>query len=96
MKDHCLSVGISWLGMSIHAESDVGWGSSVGEWDVDDDGVFVAVVGSEMEEVIGSSDNLAVDWVDGEGGGMSTELGVDVGRVVVNEVLHILADFACW
>ena len=61
MKDHCLSVGISWLGMSILAESDAGWGSGVGEWDVDDDGVLVAVVGSEMEEVVGSRDDLGVD-----------------------------------
>lgn len=46
-----------------------------------------------MKMVVGSGNNLALNWDDGEGGSIDVQFGVDQGSVGGDNVNVILSDF---
>lgn len=89
-------MGIPGLSVTIFGEVQGGWGSSVGERHMNENWAFVTIVGSEMEEVVGSSHNLGVDWVNSKWGGVGAQFGIDVIGVVLDKVLVVLVNDSDW
>lgn len=63
------------------------------EWHIDPSSDGVAVVGGQLDGVVGTSDDLGLDVVHSEAGVAGAQLGVDASNVVVNEVLDFLGNF---
>ena len=85
-------MGIPGLGVAMFGERQAGWGSSVRQRHVNENWAFVTIVGSDMEEVVGSSHNLGVDWVNSEWGGVGAQFGIDVIGVMLDKVFVVLVD----